>query len=86
MRIGAVDVFKDNVGTNKLAVNKHAHLRTEHVGMKHRMVRDACDAGKVRVVYLRMEDKHETFSQVVLQAYEDSPQYGVMLFKCWGML
>ena len=27
--------------------------------MIHHLVRDACDAGKVRVVYVRMEDQHK---------------------------
>ena len=57
MRIGAVNVFEDNEGAIKLAVNKHAaSRRTKHIDVKHHLVRDACDAGKVRVVYVGMED------------------------------
>ena len=58
MKIGAVNVFEDNEGTIKLAVNKHASRRTKHVYVKHHLVKDACDAGKVRVVYVRTEDQH----------------------------
>ena len=32
--------------------------RRKHIDMKHDLVRDACDAGKVRVVYVRTEDQH----------------------------
>ena len=58
MRISAVDVCGDNKGTIKLAVNKHASRRTKHIDVKHHLVRDACDTGKVRVVYARTEDQH----------------------------
>ena len=50
MRIGAVNVFEDNEGAIKLAANKHASRRTKHVDVKHHLVRDACDAGNVRLV------------------------------------
>ena len=58
MRIGTVNVFKDNEGAIWLAVNKHATRRTKHIDVKHHLVRDACDAGEVRVVYVRTEDQH----------------------------
>ena len=60
MRIGAVNVFEDNEGAIKLAANKHATRRTKHIDVKHHLVRDAGDAGKVRVVYkyVRTEDQH----------------------------
>ena len=58
MRIGAVDVFECNEGAIKLAVNKNASHRTKHIDVKHHLVRDGCDAGKVRVVYVRTEDQH----------------------------
>ena len=56
MRIGPVDVFKDNKGVIKPAVNKHTSRRTKHIDMKHHFARDLCDAGKVRVVYVKEED------------------------------
>ena len=58
MRIGAVNVFEDNEEVIKLAVNKHASRRTKHIAVKHPLVRDACNAGKVRVVSIRTEDQH----------------------------
>ena len=44
MRVGAVNVFKDNEGAIKLAKNKHASRRTKHIDVKHHLVRDASDA------------------------------------------
>ena len=32
--------------------------RTRHIDLRHSLVRDACDAGKVRVVCVRTEDQH----------------------------
>ena len=58
MRVGAVNVFEDNEGAIKLATNKHASCRTKHIDAKHDLVRDASDARKVRVAYVRSEDKH----------------------------
>ena len=62
MRIGAVNVFEDNEGAIKLAVNKIDSRRTKHINVKHHLVRNACDAGKVRVVYVRTEDQTRTCS------------------------
>ena len=56
MRVGAVNVFEDNEGAIKLATNKHASRRTKHIDVKHHLVRDASDARKVRVAYVRSED------------------------------
>ena len=58
MRVDAVNVYEDNEGAIKLATNKHSSRRTKHIDVKHHLVRDACDAGKVRVVYVRSEDQH----------------------------
>ena len=58
MRVDAVNDYEDNEGAIKLATNKHSSRRTKHVDVKHHLVRDACDAGKVRVVYVRSEDQH----------------------------
>ena len=57
MRIGAVDMFEDNEGAIKLAVDKYASRSSKHIDVKYHLVRDACDAGKVRVVCVRMEDQ-----------------------------
>ena len=58
MRVGAVNVFEDNEGAIKLAINKHASRRTKHIDVKHHLKRDASDARKVRVAYVRSEDQH----------------------------
>ena len=58
MRVGAVNVFEDNEGDIKLATNKHASRRAKHIDIKHHLVRDASDARKVRVAYVRSEDQH----------------------------
>ena len=58
MRVGAVNVFEDNEGAIKLATNKHARRRTKHIDVKHHLVRDAPDAQKVRVAYVKSEDQH----------------------------
>ena len=58
MRVDAVNVFEDNEGAIKLATNKHASRRTKHIDVKHHLVRDASDAQKVRVAYVRSGDQH----------------------------
>ena len=58
MRVGAVNVFEENEGAIKLATNKHAIRKTKHIDVKHHLVRDASDARKVRVAYVRSEDQH----------------------------
>ena len=58
MGVGAVNVFEDNEGGIKLATNKHANRRTKHIDVKHHLVRDASDARKVRVAYVRSEDQY----------------------------
>ena len=58
MRVGAVNVSGDNERAIKLATNKHASRRTKHIDAKHHLVRDASDAQKVRVAYVRSEDQH----------------------------
>ncbi|CAN0329009.1 unnamed protein product, partial [Ascophyllum nodosum] len=32
--------------------------RIKHIDVRHDLVRDTCDASKVRVVYVRTEDQH----------------------------
>ena len=58
MRVGAGNVFEDNEGAIKPATNKHASRRTKHIDVKHHLVRDAPDARKIRVAYVRSEDQH----------------------------
>ena len=68
MMIGAVDVFDDNEGAIKLAMNKHASRRIKNIDGKHHLVRDACDVGKVRVFHVRTEGQHATLFTKVHQA------------------
>ena len=72
MRIEAVDVFEDSKGAINLGVDKHANCRTTHVDTKHQLVRDACDAGKVRVVYIinSMEHQHANLFTRLLDRQE----------------
>ena len=58
IKVGAVNMFEDNEGAIKLTTKKHASRRTKHIDVKHHLVRDASDARKVRVVYVRSEDQH----------------------------
>ena len=53
-----MSVFEDIQGAIKLVTNKHASHRTKHIDVKHHLVRDASDARKVRVAYVRSEDQH----------------------------
>ena len=57
-RVGAVNVFEDNEGAIKLATNKYASRRTKHIDVKHHLARDASDARKIRVAYVRSEYQH----------------------------
>ena len=65
MMIDAINVFGDNEGTIKVAVNKHASFKTKHIDVKHHLARDACDKGKVRMVYVRIEDQHTTYKSSI---------------------
>ena len=58
MRVGAVNVFEDNEGAIKLATNKHASRRNKHIDVEYHLVRDASDARKVRVAYVKSRDQH----------------------------
>ena len=35
----------------------HASRRAKHIDVRHDMRREACDAGKIRVVYVKTEDQ-----------------------------
>ena len=53
-----MNVFKDNEGGIKLATNKYASRRTNHIDVKQHLVRDASDARKVRIAHVRSEYQH----------------------------
>ena len=58
IKVGVVNVFEDNEGAIKLATDKHASRRTKHIDVKYHLVKDASDARKVRVAYMKSEDPH----------------------------
>ena len=58
VRVYAGNTFEDNERAIKLATNKHASCRTKRIDVRHHLVRDASDARKVRVAYVRSEDQH----------------------------
>ena len=82
-----MEPFEDNEGAIKLATNKHASRRTKHIDVKHHLVRDASDARKVSVAYVRSEDQHaDLFTQAarlakVLQAREVYPKRSVTCLR-----
>ena len=53
-----VGIVEDNHGALKMASNRHSSKRTRHVAIKHYLIRDAVDEGKVRVTYVKTEDQH----------------------------
>ena len=60
MKVDVVNVFEDNAGAVKLAMNQHASCKTinKDTAVEHHLVRDASAARKVRTVYVRTEDQH----------------------------
>ena len=53
-----VDIVEDNQGAIKMANKSHSYRRTRHIDIKHHLIRDAVDEGKVRVIYVKIEDLH----------------------------
>ena len=53
-----ITIREDNEGAIKLANNKHASRRTRHIDVKHHIVRDAIEKGKVRVIYIETQEQH----------------------------
>ena len=52
-----VGIVEDNQGAIKMANNRHSSKRTRHIDIKHHII-DAMDEGKVRVTYVKNEDRH----------------------------
>ena len=50
-----VDIVEDNQGATKMANNRHPSKR--HIDIKHHLIRDAVDEGKVRVTYVNTENQ-----------------------------
>ena len=83
MRVGAANVFEDNEGGIKLAINKHANRRTKHIDVKHHLVRDASDARKVRVAYMRSENQHADLLTKPLNVQKFYKHAKVILTVVW---
>ena len=58
MSVSAANVFEDNEGAIKLVTNELASCRAKYIDVEHHLVRDASDARKGRVTYVRSEDQH----------------------------
>ena len=82
MRFGTVNVFEGNEGAIKLATNKHASRRSKHIDVKHHLVRDASDARKVRVAYVRSGDQHADLITKPLDMQKFYKHVKFILTKC----
>ena len=49
---------EDNEGAIKMVENRFSSRRTEHINLKHQMVRDAVDGGIIRVEYIKSAEQH----------------------------
>ena len=50
--------MEDNQGAIKMEKNRHSSKRKRHIDIKHHLIRDAVDEGKVHVTYVKTEDQH----------------------------
>ena len=53
-----VGIVEDNQGAMKMANNRCSSKRTRHVDIKHHLIHDTADEGKVRVTYVKTKDQH----------------------------
>ena len=53
LRSSPVGIVRDNQVAIKIANNRHSSKRTRHIYIKHHLIRDAVDEGKVSVTYVR---------------------------------
>ena len=51
-------IREDNEGTIKMANNRCSSRRTRHVDVKHHIVRDAVESGRVRTHYVESGEQH----------------------------
>ena len=51
-------IREDNEGTIKMAANRFSSRRTRHVDVKHHIVRDAVESGRVRIHYVKSGEQH----------------------------
>ena len=53
-----VDFVENRQGGINMANTRHSNKRTSHIHIKHHLIRDAEDEGKVRVTYVNTEDQN----------------------------
>ena len=53
-----INIHEDNEGAIKMAEKRFSSRPTRHIDVKHRMVRDAVDGGKIHVEYVRSGEQH----------------------------
>ena len=58
LKSNPVDIVEDNQGAIKTANDRHSSKRARHIDIKHHLIRDAVNEGKVRVTYVKTEDQH----------------------------
>lgn len=51
-----IDIMEDNKGAIKMANHKHSGERTRHIDIKHHIIRDSVDDGKVCIIYVESGD------------------------------
>ena len=49
-------ILEDNQSAICLAKNQSIHGRTKHIDIKYHFIRDAVEAGKIKLVYCALED------------------------------
>ena len=54
----SIRVREENEGAFKIAENRFSSRRTRHIDVKHLMVQDAVDGGKIRVEYVKSGEQH----------------------------
>ena len=53
----SITIMEDNEGIIKMVNNKHSSKKAQHIDVKHYAIRDAVEAGKVRVRYVETEEQ-----------------------------
>ena len=53
-----VEIVEDNQEAIKMANNRYSYKRTRHIDIKHQLIPDAVDERKVRVTYVKTENRH----------------------------
>ena len=59
-------ILEDNQSAICLAKNQSIHGRTKHIDIKYHFIRDAVEAGKIKLVYCASEDMIADMGVVML--------------------